>query len=387
MREVGSPKARIPEGKDIGDGRQSPAVSIGEVLAEARHQRGLTVAEVSHYTRVRETVIRSIERNDFLLPGSDAATREQIRLLARALDIDPGPLISEFDASYASAPDLDGAEAVGSTIPFRIPFRIRGLRRLRRRRRIGWRPVLAVLVLAVIGGVAYGLVSGRVPVFGTVGRTSPGQPAGSVAPGSARSGDTVLAPVSVVAFGPDGTADGDNPQFASRAIDGSPAAAWTTNWYGRPRFANVQEGTGLLLDMGRPVTITGAGVTLGRVPGAGFQLRVGNTPSLAELSPVAIATDASGALGVRLIHPVDARYVLLWFTALPPSGSGTYQASVYNISVLGVKRSLSGRQSAMHEAVTPRGGEATPRYDRSCRCARVRIRALAMPPGRIPAVD
>jgi transcriptional regulator with XRE-family HTH domain len=362
-------------------------VSIGDVLAEARHQRGLTVAEVSHYTRVREPVIRSIERNDFLLPGSDAATREQIRLLARALDVDPGPLISEFDASYASAPDLDGAEVVRSTIPFRVPFRIRGLRRLRRRR-IGWRAVLAVLVLAVIGGVAYGLVSGRVPVFGTVGRTSPGPPAGSVAPGSARGGgDTVLVPVSVVAFGPDGTADGDNPQFASRAIDGNPAAAWTTNWYGRSRFANVREGTGLLLDMGRPVTITGAGVTLGRVPGADFQLRVGNTPSLADLSPVAIATDASGAMGVRLVHPVDARYVLLWFTALPPSGSGTYQASVYNISVLGVKPSLSGRQSTMQEAVTPRGGEATPRYDRSCRCARVRIRALALPPGRIPAVD
>jgi hypothetical protein len=294
----------------------------------------LTVAEVSHYARVREPVIRAIERNDFLLPGSDASTRDQIRLLARALGVDPGPLISEFDASYAAAPDPDGAEAVGSTIPFRVPFRLRGLRRLRRRRRIGWRPVFALLVLAVIGGTAYYLVSG-----GVLGRTSPGQPGGSTGPASAGSGGTVLVPVSVVAFGPDGTADGDNPQLASRAIDGSPATAWTTNWYGMPRFANVQGGTGLLLDLGRRVTITGAGVTLGRVPGADFQLRAGNTPSLADLPPVAIATDASGALGVRLTTPVDARYVLLWFTALPPSGSGTYQASVYNISVLGVKRS------------------------------------------------
>jgi transcriptional regulator with XRE-family HTH domain len=363
------------------DERQSQAVSIGEVLAEARHQRGLTVAEVSHYTRVREPVIRAIERNDFLLPGSDSATRDQIRLLARGLGVDPGPLISEFDASYASAPEPDGAEAVRSTIPFRVPFRIRGLRRLRRRR-ISWQPVLVLLVLAVIGGTAYYLVSGRVPAFGALGRASPGHPAASA---SARS--TVLVPVSVVAFGPDGTADGDNPQLASRAIDGNPATAWTTNWYGMPRFANVQEGTGLLLDMGRPVTITGAGVTLGRVPGASFQLRAGNTPSLADLPPVAIATDASGALGVRLTLPVSARYVLLWFTALPPSGSGTYQASVYNISVLGIKRSLSGRQSAMHRAVTPRDGEATPGYDRSRRFARARIRAIAYAPGKDPAVD
>ncbi len=350
-------------------------MSIGEVLAEARHRRGLTVAEVSHYTRVRETVIRAIERNDFLLPGSDAATREQIRLLAGALGVDPGPLISEFDASYAAAPDLDGAEAVRSTIPFRVPFRLRGLRRLRRRRRIGWRPLLAVLVLALIGGVAYGLVSGRVP---TLGRTSPGQPAGSAAAASARDHITVLVPVSVVAFGPDGTADGDNPQLASRAVDGNPATAWTTDWYALPRFVNVQQGTGLLLDMGRPVTITGAGVTLGRVPGAGFQLRVGSTPSLADLAEVAVATDARGALGVRLTYPVRARYVLLWFTALPPSGSGTYQVSVYNITVLGVKSSLSGRQSAVYRAVTPRGGEATPGSPSVL---------LPMPPGRIPALD
>ena len=371
-------------------------MSIGEALAEARHRRGLTVAEVSHYTRVREPVIRSIERNDFLLPGSDAATRDQIRMLARGLGVDPGPLISEFDASYASSPDLDGAEAVGSTIPFRVPFRLRGLRRRRLRlrglrglgrRRINWRPVLAVLVLAVIGGVAYGLVSGRVPVFGTLGRTSPGHPAGSAAPASARGRVTVLAPVGAVAFGPDGTADGDNPQLASRAIDGNPATAWTTNWYGMPRFANVQGGTGLLLDMGRPVTITGAEVTLGGVPGADFQLRVGNTPSLADLSEVAVATDASGAMGVRLTIPAYARYVLLWFTALPPSGSGTYQASVYNISVLGVKRSLSGRQSAMHRAVTARGGGSTPWYDRNSRFVRSVSALLPMPPGRIPAVD
>jgi hypothetical protein len=92
-------------------------------------------------------------------------------------------------------------------------------------------------------------------------------------------------------------------------------------------------------------------------------------------------------MGVRLPVAVNARYVLLWFTALPPSGSGTYQASVYNISVLGVKRSLSEGQSAMHRAVTPRDGAGTPRNGRSRRLARVRIRAIADAPGRIPAVD
>ena len=71
-------------GKDIGERRQKPAVSVGEVLAEARHRRGFTVAEVSHYTRIREPVIRGIESDDFLLSGGDSHTRGQIQVLATA---------------------------------------------------------------------------------------------------------------------------------------------------------------------------------------------------------------------------------------------------------------------------------------------------------------
>jgi hypothetical protein len=64
-------------------------------------------------------------------------------------------------------------------------------------------------------------------------------------------------------------------------------------------------------------------------------MRVGNTPLRAAMRVVAIATNASGALGVRLTAPVDARYVLIWFTKLPPASSGTFQARVDNIIVQG----------------------------------------------------
>jgi transcriptional regulator with XRE-family HTH domain len=308
-------------------------VSIGEVLAEARHRRGLTVAEVSHYTHVRESIIRSIERDDFLLPGSDVHVRDQIRSLATTLGVDPGPLIAEFDASYRSPSELTGAEAVRSTIPFRI-------RRIRRRRlRIRWLPVLAVLVLAAIGGAAYYLVSGRGPsgAPSSAGASS----AGASAPGRTSSGQggAPLVPARVLAFGPGGPGDGDNPQAAALAVDHNPATAWTTGWYGAPRFPTVQQGTGLLLDMGHVVTISGAEITLGPVPGAGFQMRAGDTPSLADLPEVAVATNASGPMGVRFAVAVHARYVLIWFTALPSAGSGTYQASVYNVTVLGASKS------------------------------------------------
>ncbi len=95
-----------------------------------------------------------------------------------------------------------------------------------------------------------------------------------------------LTPVSAAALGPGG---GDNPQRAHLAIDGSRATAWRTDWYTNARFGNLYPGTGLLLDMGRTVTITSVRINLGRGSGAGLQLRAGARPSRAGLPAVARA--------------------------------------------------------------------------------------------------
>ena len=127
-----------------------------------------------------------------------------------------------------------------------------------------------------------------------------------------------LTPDRAVAFGPGGPAHGDDPHDASLAIDGRPATAWQTDWYTTSQFGNLQRGTGLLLDMGHPVSITTAAVTLGSAAGADFQLRAGSAAALPALRPVATAANASGIVRLRLGHPVQARYVLVWFTRLPP---------------------------------------------------------------------
>jgi cytoskeletal protein RodZ len=293
-------------------------VSIGEVLVEARHRRGFTVAEVSHYTRVRESIIRAIEQDDYLLSGSDAHARRDIRVIAVALGLDPTPLIGAFDAAHPSVPELTPAGEVRPTIPFGRVGRDGSFGRVPRRR-FTWIPVLAVLVLAGVGFAVYH--------FFFAGPASSSSATASRSASAAPS----LTPVRVEAFGPDGISNGDHPQLARLAADGNPATAWTTDRFGTAHIV----GTGLLLDMGHEVTITSAEVTLGTVPGAGFQLRMGNTPSLAHLTVEAVANDASGALGVRLSSPVHARYVLIWFTSLPPtsSGSSSFQASLYNVSV------------------------------------------------------
>jgi len=50
-------------------------VSIGEDLAAARRRAGLTVTQVSHKTRIRETLIRAIERDDYRACGGDFYAR------------------------------------------------------------------------------------------------------------------------------------------------------------------------------------------------------------------------------------------------------------------------------------------------------------------------
>ena len=75
-------------------------MSIGEALAQARHESGLSVADVSHQTRIRETIISGIERDDFAPCGGDFYARGHIRAIARAVGVDAAPLVDEYDSLY-----------------------------------------------------------------------------------------------------------------------------------------------------------------------------------------------------------------------------------------------------------------------------------------------
>ncbi len=136
------------------------------------------------------------------------------------------------------------------------------------------------------------------------------------------------------AFGPDGTADGDNPQGAQFAITAS-SLPWRTDWYTTASFGMLKSGTGLLLDMGKTDTITSVRIDLSSYQGADLQLRLGSSPTLTGLRTAASAADVGGTVRLTLHSPVLARYVLIWFTQLPPNGAGRYQESVYRIVVNG----------------------------------------------------
>lgn len=161
---------------------------------------------------------------------------------------------------------------------------------------------------------------------------TPASPATTVSPTAPRV--QTIVPVSAVAFGPNGTANGDDPQDAGRVLTDS-ATGWTTQWYATPNFGNLKQGTGLLLDMGRTVTITSVRLSLGSQPGAEVQLRLGTAPDSGALHVATTATATGEQLSLPLTTPATARYVLVWFTRLPPNGAGTYQVFLHSVTVQG----------------------------------------------------
>jgi hypothetical protein len=150
--------------------------------------------------------------------------------------------------------------------------------------------------------------------------------------------DEVLTAISAIAVGPGGTSDGDHPELASLVLAQHSAMSWVTHWYETAYFGNLQNGTGLLLDMGRTVTIRQVKLALGGSPGlwgADLQIRVADTPDLAGLAPVAAADDVGGWVTAKLQAPATGRYVQIWFTKLPLDPQGTFQEHVYGITVHG----------------------------------------------------
>jgi cytoskeletal protein RodZ len=404
-------------------------VTVGESLTKARHQAGLSVDELSDRTRIRGTVIRSIERDDYQACGGDLYVRGYVRAIAGAVGVDAQPLIREYDQGHESAEttevaatteikafgaDLDATRfdltpvpgdteatrfdlpvvrdgdrppgedlmaagydlpPTGSGDPTRPAIPVQrgrvadpgaagaaGTRTTNRGR--GLLGVVAtVIALAIIAAVGIRLASSSTTSRNTAATSVPktvkssaaatkatAKPTASAAPKKsaepAKSTDARPAPgglpvtslpiAAAEAFGPDGLADGDNPENAHYAIAGDAPLPWSTQWYFTPEFGMLKHGTGLLLDLGRPVTVTRVRLDLSSYQGANLQLRVGDTTDPGGFSRVeATATDTGGVVRLTLHHQTSARYLLVWFTLLPPDGAGHYAETMSGAVVNG----------------------------------------------------
>ncbi|WP_406730854.1 helix-turn-helix domain-containing protein [Streptomyces sp. NBC_01794] len=123
--------------------------SIGRALQQARIDAGLTVDEVTTSTRVRIPIVHGIEDDDFSRCGGDVYARGHIRALARAVGLDPDPLVAQFDAEHGGRPSPTPAA------PLFEAERIRP-----ERRRPNWTAAMVAAIVAVIGFVGFTLFNG-----------------------------------------------------------------------------------------------------------------------------------------------------------------------------------------------------------------------------------
>src|SRR6266704_2765972 len=129
---------------------------------------------------------------------------------------------------------------------------------------------------------------------------------------------------------------------AKYAIDGNANTDWTSQWYASPEFGQLKAGSGLMIDMGRPVRFASVTVTFNSEPGADVQLLVGNSAdrskqNLETMKRVAVANNPTGTVTFHVTSQVTGRFLVIWFTRLPPQPgtSGMYEAQIFNVSVRG----------------------------------------------------
>ena len=105
-------------------------------------------------------------------------------------------------------------------------------------------------------------------------------------------------------------------------------------------MGGLKKGTGLILDMGGPARLGSVTVTFGSAPGADVAIEIGDdntlaAASLATFTTVATADSVGGTYTFQTVSAAQGRYLLIWFTKLPPTGQGGFQAQIFNVVIRG----------------------------------------------------
>jgi hypothetical protein len=204
----------------------------------------------------------------------------------------------------------------------------------------GWddsEPGRSWLRLAMVLGGVIVLVVAVVIAF-TLGQGAGTDQAGDT-PSPDASASATPEPVKIASvsdFDPDGDGS-ENPGSAPLAVDGDPGSAWRTVTYYDP-LELQKAGVGLLLDLGKPVTVSQLSVTFIGSP-TSFEVLAADKGAPAPtstdgLTRVAQETGAGTKADVRLEKPVTTRYLVLWLTKLPPTDGG-FRGQVAEIDVRG----------------------------------------------------
>jgi hypothetical protein len=288
------------------------------------------------------TVLDEIAARALALPGRDeqAAFRSPAEMAAAlAASIPPlqVPLAATAtsvrgvrkDADRLTQPQRTPRPSERSALPDSPPVRGRSA---------GRAAVVGLLVLVAVAGASAAAVHllDKPAAAGAAGGSSS---AGVTAPASA----AVITPVSAHGFDALNPADAgdENSNTAANILDRNPAG-WATQQYFTRYFGDLKAGTGLILDLGKPVRVSSITVTFGSIPGANVQLKMGDSDArsatnLASMTTVASKNDVSGSTTFTVQRAVTDRYLVIWFTKLPPmpQPGNRYMAQIFGVVIHG----------------------------------------------------
>lgn len=82
--------------------------TIGQRLSARRQEKGVSVSEVAGATRILSKYILAMEADDFSVLSAPVYVKSFIRLYANYLEIEPAPLVEDYQREYelSSAPQL-----------------------------------------------------------------------------------------------------------------------------------------------------------------------------------------------------------------------------------------------------------------------------------------
>ncbi len=206
------------------------------------------------------------------------------------------------------------------------------------RRHQGWatRTAWAFATLVLVGGLAlagWQLVVTVTDEPAEGGAQTPAGQESSDAPG----GNEPLRVRDITTLDPPPGGNGEeNDDRLERIVDGEPSSVWTTKSYNDQLGpAGLKEGLGIVLDLGRERPVSQVAVDL-EGSGTDLEMRVSSEQGegVDDYEEVASESGAQGRARLEPDQPVKARYVLLWFTALPSDESG-FRAGVAEVVVRG----------------------------------------------------
>ncbi len=200
-----------------------------------------------------------------------------------------------------------------------------------------WMRIAMIVVVVVLGLGAFLLgleliAANRVPDLDPADSPLPtpastGTPTAGSDTATSGAGQAAPAPVPITSatdFDPLGNGS-ENPERADLAIDGDPESAWPTQTYFDP-LELQKAGVGLLLDLGSSAEVSEVQLTL---LGQTSDVEIRVAPEDATAPPRTpegfiqlVRAERAGNALTMSADPRTTRYVLVWFTRLPPTDDG-----------------------------------------------------------------